>query len=1404
MVKSEARNPKSERSPKSEIRKKSAGVGASVFGFRTSDFFRISDFGFRISPRSSDFGLRPSFGLRISAFGFLLAQAALFAQTNLITLAPDGAWTWFNDPRALFHNGALYVGFVRSDGASALNVLDLRTGTTLNLWTSTWRQYDDHDNPGLLRLQDGRLLAIYARHGTAQTFSYRLSTTANPVTPASWGPEQTLAATGAGLTYANPYQLAAESGKVYDFSRDLNFNPTVFTSTDSGASWSAPQLFLKAGTGSTRPYVKYSSDYTSRIEFLYTDGHPRDVTNSLYHAYYQGAAIYKTDGSFLKSFSDLPLLHDSGERGSVIYQYSDANTSDPNDHIPTGRAWCWEIAYQTNGWPVCVFSVQRDQVTGTDWTDDRIYYYYARWTGTSWQKRFIAQAGRPLYGTEDDYAGGIALDPEDPSAVYISTDAASPFDLTTTTNVPLGPHFELFKGATTNAGLSFQWTSITTNSTVDNFRPYIPRNRQGVPALLWFRGSYPTFGSFTTSVVGLFTNAFPRVELSAYWPLDLASAGATPDLAAANNLTIYGSPTIGSGVISNAFSFDGSSQYLSIAHDPSATNGLPLYRPGAVLTVAFWVRGVAQTAKYVFAESSTTNLNPLFLLQTGQSSAVNNKLDLYLRTTAGGVLVGHYVSTRPVFDGTWHHVAFVDNAGAIQFYVDGNADTNFTYAPSSSLALNATSIGALVRSSVSGYFNGAVDDVIAWQRALSQGEVQSVMTNSIPVPVPVPPAIVAQSSGSTNGMGDYVVFSAQVLGDPPFSYQWLENGLSILSQTNSVLLAPTAASGSNSFGLKVSNAAGSVTSAPIALVVLPDPPANLPSGLVSHWPLDAVSNDSGTVSSPDLYSGDDLLLKLMDTTNLSAGQFGNALSFDGIRQYGQRQGGLPIYLRTNYTISLWVKGAPGQFNKQVFGEGSSSGNFFLLGTEDVTGGGGSLNVKVNPGLSDRKSARVVFDNAWHHVVWVDENGQGKLYIDGALDETDYSYPRSSFLLETTSLSALVRTSPANYFAGALDDVALWSRRLSLTEIRQVATNGIPARVAPLPPAIFAQPIDQTNNIYAGDSVAFSVLASGTSPLSYQWRFAQTSLTGQTNPTLNFSSAQTTDIGSYSVVITNAAGAVTSRTVQLAVTGYTPVSDGVALQLDIDLSSAPNTQAGFQAFTLAANGAVFSNAVQVTVSALGGVSLAERLRSTPPFVVNNPPALTQAQIYDDFLFASSATDGTGLSILISRLVPNAPYGLTLWSFDPQSTGSRVSDWTETASGASAPIISGYTFNGSALPTADYDYTLGALLTSSAAGQLRIQGVRHGGTSYGVFVNGLRLVANPSIRITTARVAANGNLELTVETQYSGQAVSFQESPDLTPGSWHTASDAIILQTRGPEMTVQFPRSTSRMFYRAAGP
>ena len=61
----------------------------------------------------------------------------------------------------------------------------------------------------------------------------------------------------------------------------------------------------------------------------------------------------------------------------------------------------------------------------------------------------------------------------------------------------------------------------------------------------------------------------------------------------------------------------------------------------------------------------------------------------------------------------------------------------------------------------------------------------------------------------------------------------------------------------------------------------------------------------------------------------------------------------------------------------------------------------------------------------------------------------------------------------------------------------------------------------------GASTTLSVQATGQGPLTYQWRKDGTNVAGANGATLNFASAAASDAGSYSVVVTNAYGTVTS-------------------------------------------------------------------------------------------------------------------------------------------------------------------------------------------------------------------------------------------------------------------------------------
>ncbi|MEO0795253.1 MAG: BNR-4 repeat-containing protein [Verrucomicrobiota bacterium] len=436
-----------------------------------------------------------------------------------VEIAPDGVWTWFNDERTIWHEGFLYAGYVRADGHVGLSRYDPQTGVTshVQLSNSRARQVDDHNNCSITVLPDNRLLVVYAKHNSSWEFYSRTSKVTSPSTLSDWN-EQKVKSLTASNTYANTYRLSAESDKIYNFHRSINFNPTITVSTDNGESWGTPTHFIDTGNnGSVRPYPRYCSNGDDRIDLIYSDGHPRRVNNSIYHLYYKNGSFRQTDGTLIKSYANLPIDHDAGERGSVVYPFTTASwgpNDGPDDWIPSGRAWTWDIHYGNDGNPICAFQVQSNNVTGNSWKDDRIYYYYARWTGTEWQRRFIAQAGRPIYSAERDYGGGMTIDPEDPRIVYISSNALDPFDLSTTTNVPLNANerYEIYRGFTADGGLTFEWTSITENSAKDNLRPVVPQNHGRTKNIVWFYGDYTTYINYDTQIISLIEE--PAEELS--------------------------------------------------------------------------------------------------------------------------------------------------------------------------------------------------------------------------------------------------------------------------------------------------------------------------------------------------------------------------------------------------------------------------------------------------------------------------------------------------------------------------------------------------------------------------------------------------------------------------------------------------------------------------------------------------------------------------------------------------------------------------------------------------------------------------------------------------------------------------------------------------------------------------
>jgi hypothetical protein len=105
----------------------------------------------------------------------------------------------------------------------------------------------------------------------------------------------------------------------------------------------------------------------------------------------------------------------------------------------------------------------------------------------------------------------------------------------------------------------------------------------------------------------------------------------------------------------------------------------------------------------------------------------------------------------------------------------------------------------------------------------------------------------------------------------------------------------------------------------------------------------------------------------------------------------------------------------------------------------------------------------------------------------------------------------------------------------------VATLTVTTGVSPL---ITSQPASQT--VTVGGNAGFSVVASGTAPLSYQWLKNGTAIPTATNAALTLTAAQSGDAGSYSVVISNTTGSVTSNSATLTISALI-IAPSITLQ-----------------------------------------------------------------------------------------------------------------------------------------------------------------------------------------------------------------------------------------------------------------
>jgi len=214
-------------------------------------------------------------------------------------------------------------------------------------------------------------------------------------------------------------------------------------------------------------------------------------------------------------------------------------------------------------------------------------------------------------------------------------------------------------------------------------------------------------------------------SLVGHWKMDSTSGFVATDSSGRGNhgdLKNYTAATWVPGRASNALAFNGTTNFVRVPNYPKTTNGL--------LSVAAWVwadtrPSWASIAKN-WGDSSPGQFH--FGLEGG-----GGQLSIYVQQADGAAR--HVNDTVALPTNSWQHVAFVADGARLRLYRNGVEVTNTAYdgtirnpptRPELAIGAKLNDLGNEASTSAPGFWDGNLDDLGIWNRALSLEEIAAI------------------------------------------------------------------------------------------------------------------------------------------------------------------------------------------------------------------------------------------------------------------------------------------------------------------------------------------------------------------------------------------------------------------------------------------------------------------------------------------------------------------------------------------------------------------------------------------------------------------------------------------------------------------------------------------------------
>jgi hypothetical protein len=437
-----------------------------------------------------------------------------------------------------------------------------------------------------------------------------------------------------------------------------------------------------------------------------------------------------------------------------------------------------------------------------------------------------------------------------------------------------------------------------------------------------------------------------------------------------------------------AYIFDGVDDYINISN----SNELNLQ---GKLTLSAWIKtGSSATTRIINKQNQTGNTDVYLLANVGGK--------LYGRINQAGSITG----STFINDSNWHLLVFTYDGNYLNAYLDGRIDaTPVAYNSNPLSSSGALYIGAFNGGSMTNFWNGSIDQVQIWNRALSADEVLNLY------------------NGTRNNSAYIGKYSSS--GD-----------LKSLVFYNS-----TPAYWNTTFSIAdtYSSSTGIVYNKNEINLSHPN--------LFSYWKFDGDYNDALGKNNGTCSSG--------SCPNNATGISSAAMRFDGINDYIINSSNLlnsPIY-----SLSLWIKPhavitTSSSAQVPIALGLNSNGNYLGLGSVTVScanevltiaEGNSSTGYRTCYNASSTPTINSI-DTNWH---FLNLNWNGSLYLL-TLDGVVYNNPSfgasngHARLMNITQFNIGSSGTPNAFFNGSIDEVLIYNTSLTATEVQQLYKSGL--------------------------------------------------------------------------------------------------------------------------------------------------------------------------------------------------------------------------------------------------------------------------------------------------------------------------------------------------------------------------